>query len=150
MCGRWASCPAIPRFHQDSIKDNPFANSHFLSVPVSVGGKLYVLNEKHMNDWKAARRTAARVHRSEQDGYRAWPIIRPTVVSIQKLGKVEPAYRFTNDASRRMNAAHLAYGDGILVCTTNAGMVLGVDMLSGSLAWSYPYRQTGGPAAVTT
>ena len=40
-----------------------------------------------------------------------------------------------------MSAAHMAYGEGIIVCTTNAGEVLGVDVLSRGLAWSYPYRE---------
>ncbi len=37
-------------------------------------------------------------------------------------------------------AAHLAYGNGLLLCPTNAGSLLGVDLLSGSLAWSHVYR----------
>ncbi len=134
--------------HPESIDNNPFGNSHFLSVPLAVGGKLYVLNEKHAGDLSSDYGSAAELRLVCIDPNKMVTehgIIRPTVVSIQKLGKVEPAYRFTNDATRRMNAAHLAYGDGFLVCTTNAGMVLGVDMLSGSLAWSYPYRQI--PAA---
>ena len=39
-----------------------------------------------------------------------------------------------------MQAAHLAYADGILVCPTNAGVVLGVDLLSHSLVWAHSYR----------
>src|SRR5262249_2181142 len=42
---------------------------------------------------------------------------------------------------RRTEAAHLAYAEGILVCPTNAGAVLGVDLLSNSLVWAYPYRE---------
>ena len=50
-------------------------------------------------------------------------------------------FRVTHDLSRRTNAVHLAYGEGILVCPTNAGEVLGVDLMSRSLAWAYPYRE---------
>src|SRR5262249_2730903 len=31
----------------DNERENPFDNSHFLSVPIYVGGKLFVLNEKN-------------------------------------------------------------------------------------------------------
>ncbi len=39
-----------------------------------------------------------------------------------------------------MQAAHLAYADGVLVCPTNAGVILGVDLLSHSLVWAHSYR----------
>ena len=60
---------------------------------------------------------------------------------MQSLGEVVQQSRVTHDVSRRLNAVHLAYGEGILVCPTNAGEVLGVDLLSRSLAWAYPYRE---------
>jgi outer membrane protein assembly factor BamB len=43
---------------------------------------------------------------------------------------------------RRIQAAHLAYGDGILVCPTNVGMLVGVDLLTGNLAWAIPYGES--------
>src|SRR5262249_11816881 len=48
--------------------------------------------------------------------------------------------KLPQDSIRRLQAAHLAYGDGILVCPTNAGLVLGVDLLSQSLVWAHSYR----------
>src|SRR5205823_383687 len=51
------------------------------------------------------------------------------------------------DPFRRVHAAHLSYGEGILVCPTNAGMVLGVDLLSHTLVWAYDYRDKNLPAA---
>src|SRR5262249_12835885 len=50
------------------------------------------------------------------------------------------------DVSRRVQAVHLAYAEGILVCPTNAGAVLGVDLLSRSLVWAFPYREKSGDA----
>jgi len=41
---------------------------------------------------------------------------------------------------RRAHAAPLAYGEGILVCPTNAGAVFGVDFLTHRLLWAYAYR----------
>ena len=43
--------------------------------------------------------------------------------------------------ARRTQATHLAFGEGILVIPTNAGAVFGVDLLSNSLVWAYPYRE---------
>ena len=36
---------------------------------------------------------------------------------------VQQQHRVANDWTRRVNAVHLAYGDGILVCPTNAGVM---------------------------
>ena len=47
------------------------------------------------------------------------------------------------DTGRRTHAAHLAAGEGILVCPTNAGGLLGVDLLTNSLVWAYGYREKG-------
>src|SRR5207237_9798672 len=111
--------------------NDPFADSHFLGVPISVGGKLYVLNEKN-NGQPQGDSELRLVCLDPNTGNVLGP--------IQTLGNVLQQHRFTNDASRRINAVHLAYGEGILVCPTNAGEVLGVDLLSRSLAWAYPYR----------
>src|SRR2546429_6836625 len=43
------------------------------------------------------------------------------------------------ELSRRYNAAHLAHGEGILVWPTNAGGVLGVDLLTGETLWAFLY-----------
>jgi outer membrane protein assembly factor BamB len=44
------------------------------------------------------------------------------------------------DAVRRTQALLIAYGKGVLVCPTNVGAVVGVDLLSGEPLWSYTYR----------
>ena len=54
-----------------------------------------------------------------------------------------PARRFRWTTRRRFHAAHLAYGEGILVCPTNTGGLLGVDLLTNSLVWAYGYREKG-------
>ena len=46
----------------------------------------------------------------------------------------------------RVQACHIAYADGFLVIPTNAGAVFGVDLISGSLAWAYPYGERPGAA----
>src|SRR5262249_488792 len=119
----------------DPIKkdpNDPFADSHFLGVPISVGGKLYALNEKNNSQPQGD---------SELRLVCIGPSSGKLIGPIQSIGSVVQQHRITHDVSRRMNAVHLAYGEGILVCPTNAGEVLGVDLLSRTLAWAYPYRE---------
>lgn len=96
---------------------------YFLGPPLPLGGKLYVLTEKQQELRLAC--------------------IDPTppgkVVSMQTLATTRD--KMQADVSRRTQAAHLAYAEGILVCPTNAGAILAVDLLSNSLVWAYPYRE---------
>jgi len=115
-------------------KTSAYANTHFLGTPLSVGGKLYVLNETDSGElrllcidpMKYADPTTKR---------------EPVVLAVQTLGTVQPQYRIANDVVRRIHTVHLGYAEGILVCPTNAGEVLGIDLLSRGLAWAYPYRE---------
>jgi outer membrane protein assembly factor BamB/tetratricopeptide (TPR) repeat protein len=123
-------------------KDDPvFTDSYFLGPPISVGGKLYVLNEKNPPNNNIGAEAELRLVCI--DPTKKSPQNKPAVVEpIQLLGMVSTQNRFGYDLTRRTNAAHLAFGEGILVCTTNAGEVFGVDLMSRSLVWSYPYRET--------
>lgn len=107
-------------------KNPDFKDSHFLGPPLPVGGKLYVLNEKNNGELRLVCLDPATGH-----------VLPP----VQNLGTVDQTSRFYLDPNRRIHAVHLAYGEGILVCPTNAGEVLGVDLLSRTLAWAYPYRE---------
>jgi outer membrane protein assembly factor BamB len=113
---------------KDRKTKNPteFYESHFLGVPLPVGGKLYVLNEKNNGDLRLVTLDPA-----------TGAIIPP----IQNIGTVDQNSRITHDPNRRIHAVHMAYGEGILICPTNAGEVLGIDLLSRTLAWAYPYRE---------
>src|SRR5262249_13075030 len=106
--------------------------------PLAVGGKLYVLNEKNNGPMGDSELRLVCIDPTKKDTNH-----KPRVISIQALGQVQQQHRVTHDISRRINAVHLADGEGILVCPTNAGEVLGVDLLSRSLAWAYPYREQG-------
>lgn len=117
-------------------KDDPFAESHFLGVPISVGGKLYVLNEKNNGPTGESELRLVVI-----DPYKLEGPGRPAVLEPIAIGAVAQAHRITHDLSRRTNGVHLAYGEGILVCPTHAGEVLGIDLMSRSLAWAYPYRE---------
>jgi outer membrane protein assembly factor BamB len=106
-------------------RKNPgeLGDTHFLGAPLPVGGKLYALNEK-----KSEFRLICIDPANGQ------------VLHVQPLCTVkDPLER---DIVRRMHSVDLAYGEGILVIPTNAGALIGVDLLTRSLIWSYPYRET--------
>ncbi|HLJ93661.1 MAG TPA: PQQ-binding-like beta-propeller repeat protein [Gemmataceae bacterium] len=98
------------------------ADSYFLGPPLPLGGKLYVLTEKNAELRLVCLDAAS--------GEPAW---------MQTLATVRD--RLLQDVSRRVQAVHLAYGEGIMVCPTNAGAILGIDLLSRSLVWAFPYRE---------
>jgi outer membrane protein assembly factor BamB/tetratricopeptide (TPR) repeat protein len=103
-------------------KDAPLGESYFLGPPLPMGGKLYVLTEKQQELRLACI--------EPQSG---------KVLSTQVL--VTTRDRIQSDVIRRISAAHMAYGEGILACPTNAGAILGVDLLTNSLVWAYSYRE---------
>lgn len=116
--------------------DDGFKDSHFLGAPLPVGGRLYVLNEKNTGPMGESELRLVCIDPNKLAGPG-----RPTIIEpIQTLAMVQPNNRITHDISRRINAVHLAYGEGILVCPTNAGEVLGIDLMTRTLVWSYPYR----------
>ena len=47
--------------------------------------------------------------------------------------------RIQTDQFRQSQAAHLAFGDGLLVCTTNQFRTVAVDPLTRQVAWTYTY-----------
>jgi outer membrane protein assembly factor BamB len=95
---------------------------HFLGPPLPVGGSLYGLIEKDQ-DLRLICLDAA-------GGERVWEL---------PLG-VAPA-PLTADPARSLQAVSLAYADGVLVCPTNAGFVLGVDPIGRRFLWAYGYRE---------
>jgi outer membrane protein assembly factor BamB len=128
-----------PTKDKEEAKDQSAAtellDTFFLGPPLPLGGKLYLLVEKN-TELRLVCLDPAKL-----DAQNA-----PEVVWQQSLGTSN--YRLPQDSLRRLQAAHLAYADGILVCPTNAGVVLGVDLLSHSLVWAHPYRD-GSQAPVT-
>ncbi|HEV3259042.1 MAG TPA: PQQ-binding-like beta-propeller repeat protein [Gemmataceae bacterium] len=103
--------------------DQDLADTFFLGPPLPLGGKLYVLTEK---------RTELRLICLD-------PRKKGAISWIQLLADVRDG--LDKDVSRRIQAARLAYSEGILVCPTNAGAIVGVDVLSHGLVWAYAYRK---------
>lgn len=136
--------------------DAEFKDSHFLGLPIEVGGKLYLLNEKLINPNAPAPNPfggPANAIPGESElrlicldpnkPLKVNSYIKPTILGPPLvLGNVVQENRFVQDIGRRVNTVQLAYSDGVLVCPTNAGEIFGIDLMTRTLAWSYSYRDT--------
>lgn len=106
--------------------DDPLMDAHFLGAPLPLGGQLFVLVEKQQE----LRLVCLDAERG-------------TVRWTQMLATAHE--KMVVDVVRRTQAAHLAYADGVLICPTQSGAVLGVDPLTHSLVWAYVYASTASP-----
>jgi outer membrane protein assembly factor BamB len=99
---------------------------YFLGPPLPLGGKLYV---------------------PVQRGFDLRLLcLEPTtgdVLWAQTLATFRA--RLAVDGGRRLHAVRLVYGDGLLVCPTNAGGVVAFDLVGRSLAWAHAYREEPPP-----
>ncbi|HEY8504127.1 MAG TPA: PQQ-binding-like beta-propeller repeat protein, partial [Gemmataceae bacterium] len=115
-------------------------DAHFLGAPLPVSGKLYVLMEKdgelQLVCLDPEKLTPFPLKPIEQ---------KPEVVWIQKLGS--PNVPVDKDSLRRIQGVNLAYADGVLVCPTNAGVIIGVELLTRSLLWAHSYREPDAESA---
>jgi outer membrane protein assembly factor BamB len=116
----------------DSKKIADYANSHFLCAPLSVDGKLYVLNEKNTGDLRLL-------------------CLDPDTGKLSggaplELGTVKNEHLYYRDMLRRANGIRLAYADGILACPTHAAGLFGVDIARRTLQWIYSYQPVPAPA----
>ena len=93
----------------------------FLGPPLPLGNSLFVVVEQRQD----VRLLCLRA----DNGAVNW---------AQSLGV--PRDKIMLDLLRRTQAVHLAYADGVLVCPTGGGTVLGIDPLSRSLLWAHNYR----------
>src|SRR5262249_26081433 len=102
------------------------SETFFLGPPLPIHGRLYVLTERK-------EELKLLCLESKSEGPKNWA----EVLWSQSLATTNTP--ILKDPARRVHAAHLAYGEGILVCPPNSGAVLGVDMLTHSLVWAYAY-----------
>jgi outer membrane protein assembly factor BamB/tetratricopeptide (TPR) repeat protein len=110
-------------------RDDPtdVSGSYFLSAPLVLDGKLYVLNEKDAN--------LRLVCLEPEHGGVVW---------VQHLASFRSGLSL--DPARRMRGDGLAYADGVMVCPTNAGILLAIDLPSRILLWAHDYRPPAPPA----
>ena len=104
------------------------SDCYFLGSPMPLAGKLYVVIEKdrqlHLVCLDPTKVDAATRH--------------PELVWWQPLGS--PNVPLPTDTLRRIQGIPLAYSDNTLVVPTNAGAVLGIDLLSHGIIWARSYR----------
>jgi outer membrane protein assembly factor BamB len=116
-----------------NVENDPFADTFFLGPPLPLGGKLYVLAEANREiRLLCLESRPAWLPLLNREGHKV------ELVWSQPLCLVETP--LTQDPRRRTQAAHLSYGEGLLICPTNAGMVLAVDLLTRTLVWAQPYQ----------
>jgi outer membrane protein assembly factor BamB len=110
-------------------KEDAFLNSHFLGAPLCLETRLLLLNEKNNGELRLVWVDPEKVNR----------LHRPAVTHIEPVGVVEPGKRFLVNPRRRLSPVHLTAADGILVCSTHVGTVLGIDLQTRRLLWGYGY-----------
>jgi outer membrane protein assembly factor BamB len=115
------------QLHNHLEENDPFHNSHWLGAPLPLGGALYALNETN-------------------DGELRLVCLEPAtgkVLSVRPLATAQE--KFWQDPNRRTQACHLSYADGVLLCPTNAGKLLAVDLATQTPLWAYTYRPVREP-----
>jgi outer membrane protein assembly factor BamB len=114
-------------------------DTFFLGPPLPIGGKIYVLVEYNGEIQLCCinPRREQKCKIAEGSG--------PELVWRQPLGTAN--YKLMQDTMRRIQPCHLSYNDGILICPTNAGAIVAVNLLTQSLAWAYSYRTAASPDA---
>lgn len=140
--GREADDAALPALLNEEEADKSTdafrlcLDAVFLGPPTPINGKLYVLIEQA---------GCVRLLCLDPRNLVAVPgqTKKPALVWSQKLGK--PNSTLPQDSIRRYQGAILAGSEGILVCPTNAGVVVAVDTMSRSLLWAYGYREVEPP-----
>lgn len=115
-------------------EDEPkLAGAFFLGPPLPLLGRLYALAEFRGQEIRL-------VVLSPETGALEWS---------QQLAVVETGV--ANDSSRRNAGASPSFADGVLVCPTSAGAIVGLDLTTRSLLWGYQYprvqQYTGDPFA---
>ncbi len=117
-------------------------NSFFLGPPLAVNGRLYVLYERK-SQVKLACLDPARVVVAPAAPGAAALHRYPELLWTQTLG--DSATSLRTDTQRRVQPAYLAYADGVLVCPTNCGVVVGVDVSARRLLWARYYGTPSDP-----
>jgi RNA polymerase sigma factor (sigma-70 family) len=120
----WQLPRPLPATEEGADLDQDFRDVHFLGAPLPVAGKLYFLFQRG-RDVRLARLDATKVAAGTVEG--TW-----TLTEIDDST--------TKDFRRRLWSTSPAYADGILVCPTNAGKVIGFNPSNRSVAWTHQYQ----------
>jgi outer membrane protein assembly factor BamB len=121
-------------------------DAYFLGAPLPLAGKIYCLVEARDGELTLVCIDPSRVNTiviKATGKDQPSSVSEPEVMWKQPLGTANN--KLPGDHARRTQGVHLAHSDGILICPTNAGVLLGVDLLTRSLVWAHSYRE---PVAV--
>ncbi len=105
-----------------SEKEPALEGHFFRGPPLPLDGKLYVITE-HNNQINLATL-------DPETGKLLW-----------KQGLAFADEAFDVDQDRYPLACPIAFGEGVLACPTQTGLLVGVDSQSGTLLWSYCYAE---------
>lgn len=97
----------------------PLADHLFLGPPLPLGGVLFAITE--------SRRELNLVKLDAATGRVVW---------IQSFGLVEQPLFHRGQAHRAMSACLPAFAEGIVICPTGTGLVVGIDALFGEILWA--------------
>lgn len=106
----------------------PMAGTFFLGPPLPMGGLLYCLGEQN--------RQVKLIVLDADSGEFQWSQNLATVNSDNRS--------LSKDFWRRVTGIGPAFSQGILVCPTGVGGIIGVDLENRSLLWHYLYRDERG------
>jgi len=112
----------------------------FLGPPLPLGGRLYCLGERDGEIRLLAIRPDAGHHAA---GRGAGPPDGQDGGAIEwSQGIAQPEYNVLTHPGRRLAGLSPSYSDGVLVCPTEAGLIVGIDVARRTLLWSYSYLTT--------
>ncbi|MFO0799887.1 MAG: hypothetical protein U0804_20650 [Gemmataceae bacterium] len=112
-------------------------NAVFLAPPLAVNGRLYVPIEQAGFVRLLCLDPTTLVRPA------GWHMQVPALVWQVKLGRAGST--LAGSPARRTQGAFLAAGDGILVCPTNSGAVVGIDLMSRRILWGHVYKENAAP-----
>ena len=116
-------------------RKNELDGIFFLGPPLPLGGRLYCLGERdgEIRLLVIHPDGARRVDGEERNGVE-W-----------SQGIAQPEFNIMAHSGRRLAGLSPSYADGVLVCPTESGLLVGVDVARRQLLWSYSYRPARRP-----
>jgi len=118
-----------------TISSKLMENSYFLGPPLPLNGKLYTLFERDGHLKLACLDPQKLVMVPGVPG--RGPTPAPELVWVQNLGRTNTPLK--QDPFRRIQGAFLAASEGVIICPTNTGAIIAVDINARSLLWAHTY-----------
>lgn len=120
----WAGQGGIGGTRSGAASDRPLAGTFFFGPPTPVGDELYVIGERANQRGREIRLFAL----DPATGHPLWDRLI-----------ANPPIGIDQDPVRRWWPAQVAVDDGVIVCPTTVGWLVGVDAASQAILWAYRY-----------